>query len=148
MGMVYGAALVALGEEKRLLVANVAATVVQYVLVFVLVPLTASWLGNGTIGAALGRVSSEVVMLVFAWMILPRGVMTLGTWLFAGRVLLAGAVLVAVVEMTLPLVGWLWPLAGVAGGLAYVAALFLLRTVTPSDVRLGVGWVSERLRRG
>jgi O-antigen/teichoic acid export membrane protein len=148
MGMVYGAALVALGEEKRLLVANVAATVVQYVLVFVLVPLTASWMGNGTIGAALGRVSSEVVMLVFAWMILPRGIMTVATWLFAGRVLLAGAILVAVVGATLPLVGWLWPLAGVAGGLAYVAALFVLRTVTPSDVRLGLGWASERLRRG
>ena len=34
MGMVYGAALVALGEERRLLVANVAATVVQYAMVF------------------------------------------------------------------------------------------------------------------
>jgi O-antigen/teichoic acid export membrane protein len=148
MGMVYGAALVALGEERRLLVANVAATVVQYALVFTLVPLTADWLGNGAIGAALGRVSSEVVMLAFAWMILPRGVMTLGTWLFAGRVLAAGAALVAVVMLTLPLVGWLWPLAAVPGGLAYVAALFLLRTVTPSDVRVGIGWVSERLHRG
>jgi O-antigen/teichoic acid export membrane protein len=145
MGMVYGAALVALGKERQLLVANVAATVVQYALVFALVPVTDGWLGNGTIGAALGRVSSEVVMLAFAWMILPRGIMTFGTWLFAGRVLLAGAILVGMVSLTLPLAGWLWPLAAVTGGLAYVAALFVLRTVTPSDVRLGIGWVSERL---
>jgi O-antigen/teichoic acid export membrane protein len=148
MGMVFGAAQVALGEERRLLLANIGATVVQYGLVILLVPVTAAWLGNGTIGAALGRVFSEIVMLVAAQMILPRGVVTLGMWLFAVRVLLAGAVLVGVVAALLPLVGWLWPLAAVVGGLAYLAALFLLRTIRPSDVRLGVDWLAARLRRG
>ena len=55
-------------------------------------------------------------MLAAAQMILPRGIMTVGTWLFAGRVLLAGAVLVAVVSLVLPLVGWLWPLAALVAG--------------------------------
>jgi O-antigen/teichoic acid export membrane protein len=148
MGMVLGAAQVALGQERRLLLANIGATVVQYGLVILLVPVTASWLGNGTIGAALGRVFSEVVMLVAAQFILPRGVVTLGMWLFALRVLLAGAVLVVVVTALLPMAGWLWPLVAVAGGLAYLVALFSLRTIRPSDVRLGVDWLTARLRRG
>ena len=147
MGMVFGAAMVALGEERRLLVANIGATVVQYGLVFALVPVAAAWLGNGAIGAAVGRVLSEVVMLAAAQFILPRGVLTLGMWLFAVRVLLAGVVLVAVATFLLPLVGWLWPLAAVGGGLAYLVALFVLRTIRPSDVQLGVSWVTARLRR-
>jgi O-antigen/teichoic acid export membrane protein len=147
MGMVFGSAMVALGEERRLLVANIGATVVQYGLVFALVPVAAAWLGNGAIGAALGRVLSEVVMLAAAQVILPRGALTLGMWLFAVRVLLAGVVLVAVATFLLPLVGWLWPLAAVGGGLAYLVALFVLRTIRPSDVQLGVGWMAGRLRR-
>jgi O-antigen/teichoic acid export membrane protein len=147
MGMVFGSAMVALGEERRLLVANIVATAVQYGLVFTLVPVAATWLGNGAIGAAFGRVFSEVVMLVAAQIILPRGALTVGMWLFALRVLLAGVVLVAVVTALLPLAGWLWPLAAVAGGLAYLVALFALRTIRPSDVRLGLTWVAARLRR-
>jgi hypothetical protein len=68
-------------------------------------------------------------------------------WLFALRVLLAGAVLVAAVTLLLPIVGWLWPLAALAGGLAYLVALFALRTIRPADVRLGVDWLAARLRR-
>lgn len=147
MGMVFGAAMVALGEERRLLAANIGATVVQYGLVFALVPVAAVWLGNGAIGAAVGRVLSEVVMLVAAQFILPRGALTLGMWLFAVRVLLAGVILVAVATFLLPLAGWLWPLAAVGGGLAYLVALFVLRTIRTSDVQLGVSWVAGRLRR-
>jgi O-antigen/teichoic acid export membrane protein len=147
MGMVFGASLIALGQERRLLLANIAATVVQYSLIFLAVPTAATMLGNGAIGAAVARVASEVVMLVAAQILLPRGVITLGTWAFAGRVLLAGAVLVSAVTWVLPLVGPLWPAAALLGGLAYVACLFLLRTVRPSDVRLAVGWLTERLRR-
>lgn len=147
MGMVFGAGLVALGEEKRLLLANLCATVVQYGLLFLLVPVAASWWENGAIGAALARVAAELVMLVAAQLVLPRGVITVRTWLFAGRVLVAGGLLIAASFATLPLVGPFWPVAAVAGGLAYVAGLFLLRTVRLSDVRMAVGWVTERFRR-
>lgn len=147
MGMVFGAALVALGAERRLLIANVFATVVQYSLLVLTVPIAADWWGNGAMGAAIARVAAESVMLVAAQLFLPRGTLTLGTWLFAVRVLAAGVALAGVVTLVLPLVGPLWPLAGVAGALAYVASLFLLRTVRVSDVRTALGWVTERLHR-
>jgi O-antigen/teichoic acid export membrane protein len=154
MGMVFGSSLVALGRERKLLLANLVATVFQYALMLLAIPLTDAWLGNGALGAAGARVASEVVMLVAAQRILPRGIVTLGTWLYAARVLLAGVVLIGAVAALLPLVDlhWTWsPIAlgavGAVGGLAYVAALFALRTVRPSDVRLALGWLTERLRQ-
>lgn len=155
MGMVFGSSLVALGEERKLLVANAIATLVQYAIMLVTIPLTESWLGNGGIGAAASRVASEVVMLVAAQVVLPRGIVTLGTWLFAARVLLAGGALIGVAALLLPVVAGLLPvpeivqvgLVGAVGGLAYVAALFALRTVRVSDVSMAVGWFTERLRK-
>lgn len=144
MGMVFGTGLIALGDERRLLLANVGATVVQYGLLWLAVPIATSWFGNGALGAAFSRVASEVVMIVAAQMLLPRGIMTLGTWLFAGRVLLAGGVLILV---SMPLLNLFWPLAAVVGGLGYLAALFLLRAARPSDVIEALGWVQARLRR-
>lgn len=155
MGMVFGASLVALGEERKLLIANTVATMVQYAIMLATIPLTEAWLGNGGIGAAGARVASEVVMLAAAQLILPRGLVTLSMWLFAGRVLLAGGALIGVVGAVLPLAEAMVPLpeliqaglVGAVGGLAYVAALFALRTVRVSDVRLALGWLTERARK-
>ena len=68
----------------------------QYALCGWPVPLADAWFGNGALGAAFARVASEAVMLIAAQILLPRGIMTLGTWFFAGRVLLAGGVLIPV----------------------------------------------------
>jgi len=144
ISMVFGTGLMALGDERRLLLANVAATALQYVLLVPAVPLATAWIGNGALGAAFTRVASEFVMLVAVQVLLPRGMVTLRTWLFAVRVLVAGAVLVAVSSALLSVA---WPLAAMAGGLAYLATLFLVRAVRPSDLRLMIGWVRATLRR-
>ena len=62
--MVFGTGLMALGDERRMLLANVVATVVQYGILIVAVPLAQAWIGNGVLGAAFSRVASEFVMLV------------------------------------------------------------------------------------
>ena len=77
IGMVFGTGLMALGEERRMLLANVVATVVQYGILLVAVPLATDWIGNGVLGAAFSRVASEFVMLVAAQILLPRGMVTL-----------------------------------------------------------------------
>jgi O-antigen/teichoic acid export membrane protein len=144
MGMVFGTGLVALGDERRMLLANVLATVVQYGLLWLAVPVASQMLGNGALGAAFSRVVSEVVMIAAAQVLLPRGMLTLGMWWFAGRVFLAAVALIAV---AMPLLDVAWPLAAVAGGLAYITALFLLRTARPRDVKLAVDWAMARARR-
>ena len=144
IGMVFGTGLMALRDERRLLLANVGSTVVQYGLFWLAVPLTAAWLGNGGIGAAVSRVVGECVMLVAAIALLPRGVTSLGTWLFAGRVLLAGA---AMVVVSMLLIGWFWPVAAVLGGLTYAVALVLLRTIRLSDAAEALTWLRGRLHR-
>jgi O-antigen/teichoic acid export membrane protein len=144
MGMVFSGGLVALGDERRLLLALLGTTLAQYLLLWLLVPLADAWFGNGALGAAFARVASEAVMLVAAQVLLPRGIMTLGTWLFAGRVLLAGGALIAV---SLSLLQVAWPLAAMAGGLTYILALWVLRVVRRSDAREGLAWAQARIRR-
>jgi O-antigen/teichoic acid export membrane protein len=144
MGMVFSAGLVALGDERRMLLALLGTTLAQYAILWVAVPLADAWFGNGAIGAAVARVASEAVMLVAAQILLPRDIMTLGTWLFAGRVLLAGG---ALILASLPLIEVAWPLAAIAGGLTYVGALLVLRTIRPSDVQEALEWMQGRLRR-
>jgi O-antigen/teichoic acid export membrane protein len=144
ISMVFGTGLMALGDERRLLLANVAATALQYILLVPAVPLATAWIGNGALGAACTRVASELVMLAAVQVLLPRGMVTLGTWLFAGRVLVASAVMVAVSTLLLSVA---WPLAALAGGLAYLGTLFVVRAARPSDVRLMIAWASATLRR-
>jgi O-antigen/teichoic acid export membrane protein len=141
IGMVFGTGLIALGDERRLLAANVGATIVQYGLFLVAVPIARAWFDNGVLGVAISRVISELVMLAAAQILLPRGIITWRVWLFAVRVLLAGGALVAA---SLPLIDLAWPLAAVVGGLAYVLALFLVRAVRPSDVVTIAAWMKAR----
>ena len=51
------------------------------------------------------------------------------------------------VAVSTRLLGVAWPLAALAGGLAYLATLFLVRAVRPSDLRLMIGWGQAAIRR-
>jgi O-antigen/teichoic acid export membrane protein len=114
ISMVFGTGLMALGDERRLLLANVTATALQYVLLVPVVALATDWIGKGALGAAFTRVASEFVMLV---------------------------------AVSSPLLSVAWPLAALAGGLAYLATLFLVRAVRPADLRLTIDWMQAAIRR-
>lgn len=75
--MVLGTGLISLADAGWLLL-NAVLTVLQYAVLFVGVPIAQEYLGNGSLGAVLGRMFSELVMVAGALVILPQGVIRWG----------------------------------------------------------------------
>jgi O-antigen/teichoic acid export membrane protein len=147
ISMVLGTALIALGDERRWLLANVVATVAQFVVLFAVIPLAEERLGNGAIGAAVARITAESIMLLSAQILLPRGMIGWGAWLFVARVAVVG---IAATAAVLPLVERSMIVAGALWVLTYGVGLLILRVVRPSDlatvVRVTVATLRRRVR--
>jgi len=131
ISMVLGTALIALGYERRWLLVNAVATAMQYVVLFLGIPFTESQFGNGTIGAAAGRIVAEVMMVSGALILLPRGMIDWACWFYVARAALVGT------GSTLAILA-LAPtsiiLAGLAGGTVFGCGQLLLRTVRLADL--------------
>lgn len=144
ISMVLGTALIALEQERRWLLVNLVATVLQYLVLFTVIPATEARFGNGMLGAAVGRIVAELVMVTGALLLLPRGMIGWSTGFFVARVALsgvvAGAAVLSVLEMSTVL-------AGAVGLVVYPAGLLLVRAVRPSDLVTVVQLTGETLRR-
>jgi O-antigen/teichoic acid export membrane protein len=144
IGMVLGTGLIALGDERRWLLANGVATATMFPLLYFGIPLAQERLGDGLIGAAVARTMPELVMVVAALVLLPRWALPASAWLVPIRVMIAGAVLIGVAM----LVGErLWPLGIAAGSLAFVLLLLGLGVTRPADLVLALAWARARMRR-
>jgi PST family polysaccharide transporter len=144
LGMVLGAALIALGTERGWLVVNVVTTLVCAGLGLVAVPLFEAWVQNGALGLAVVRNVCEVVMIGGALMLLPRGIVDWRTVGVGVRVTLAGCALAATTAALTAV--WI-PLAVAAGGAVYLALLLVLGVVRPTDVLAVRGVALEMLAR-
>ncbi|MDP3939878.1 MAG: flippase [Deltaproteobacteria bacterium] len=98
-----------------------------------LIPLCQTRFGNGGIGSASAMLFTEVVMLVAAFLLIPRATLVPALWRDLGRILAAVA----------GMIGVAWLLRGVssaitipASGAAYVALIFLLGGIDREDVAL------------
>ena len=144
ISMVLGSALIALERERCWLLVNLAATTVQYVVLFTVIPWTEARFGNGMVGAAVGRIGAELVMVTGALILLPRGMIGWSTGFFVARVALAGVVAGAAVLSVLELSMFL---AGAVGLIVYPAGLLLVRAVRPADLVSVVAATKEAFRR-
>jgi len=144
ISMVLGTALIALGQERRWLLVNGVATVLQYVVLFTVIPATEAYYGNGMLGAVVGRIGAELVMVVGALLLLPRGMIGWSAGLLVARVVLAGvfsgAMALAVLDVSIVL-------AGAVGAVLYPTVLLLLRVVRPTDLVTAVTVTREALWR-
>lgn len=131
IGVVLGTGMIALGQERRLLGLNIAATIVSAGSLPALLVLSAPWTGDAAVGAGLARLLTECVMVFGAAWSLPRGTFDWTTVTALIRIVLAGGALAAVTTALLPMSP---ELAGVVGGLLFVACTLLLRVVLVSEL--------------
>lgn len=131
VGMVLGAGLIAIGDERRWLVVNGFATLMTAVGAWLAITASDSWFHNGAIGAAVVRVLGEVIMIVGALFLLPRGTLDWQTTSLTVRTVIASTAVVLVAsslgEVSIVL-------AGAAGGATYAIALLVLRVVRLTEV--------------
>jgi len=144
ISMVLGTGLIGLGQERRWLLVNAVATGLQYVVLFLAIPAMQDAWGNGSIGAVLGRIVAELVMVAGAMILLPRGMIGWSAWFFVAR-----TAVVALAAGTAAL--WLLDLsmivAGAAGFLTYGAGLLLLQVIRPGELRSLVQVTLTTVRR-
>jgi O-antigen/teichoic acid export membrane protein len=131
IGIVLATGMMALGQERQLLAVNVVATVVTASAIPLVIPALAGWTENGSIGAGVVRIATELVMVVGAAFCLPRGIVDWEILDTVGRIVLAAGGLVAVTTILLPLSP---ELAAVSGGVAFVLGVLLLRVVQVSEL--------------
>jgi O-antigen/teichoic acid export membrane protein len=130
--MVVGTTLMASDRQRQQAVLALCAIPFNIGLNLFLIPFAQQQWGNGGMGSALATVVTEATIMVFWFSLLPRGTMA-G---FRGRVVVKGCV--AGIAMTVGAFGLVYfgvaeLAAGVAGALAYVALLFLLRTFDEAE---------------
>jgi O-antigen/teichoic acid export membrane protein len=132
LDMVLGTALMARNDERRWLHVALVASVFNPTLNLILIPFFQRTTENGAVAAAIVTVLTELVILAGAFILLPKGMVDRGTLLMGGRVLLAGLCLWAVAAILHPM---FVPLAVATGGLVYLAAILVLRVITPDEIR-------------
>lgn len=138
--MVLGAALIAQHSEHRWLRVFIVAALTNVGLNVVLIPVTEYLWSNGAIGSSIVSIASELVMLVGAILLLPRGILGREALSLAVRVSLAGAALFVVANQLLAIN---LVVAIVGGGLTYLGSVLLLRAVTIDEV-LGVSRIARQ----
>ncbi len=144
ISMVLGTGLIGLGQERRWLLVNAVATGLQYVVLFLAIPAMQDAWGNGSIGAVLGRIVAELVMVAGAMILLPRGMIGWSAWFFVAR---TAVVALAAVAAVLWLLDLSMIVAGAAGFLTYGAGLLLLQVIRPGELRSLVQVTLTTVRR-
>jgi len=150
LDMMLGTTLIALGLEHKWLVVGLVACVVSPAWNMVAIPFTQNVLGNGGVGAALGSILTECVMLVGALVLIPRGILSRSVALVAVRTVLAALPFIVITRLLLSLDVWL-PVALAPGSLAFAAGVVILRVITLSELRvaanLGLRMTQSRFSR-
>jgi O-antigen/teichoic acid export membrane protein len=133
INMILGTVIVAVDRQRQWLVISIVAAIINPVLNLVAIPATARWFGNGAIGAAFVTVLTEAIPTVGCLILRPSGVLDRATARVMGRIVVAGSAMIPVVMFLGARPLWLQILGGIV---AYITASALLRTVTPSDLRV------------
>jgi len=147
--MLVGTTAFAMDQQSRWVKAMALATTLNVLLALVLIPLFDRGYGNGAIGAALASVVSELVQLAIGLRLVPVGIIDRSVLVSFAKAAAAAMVMVAVVGMTKSFQNpGLAPLV-LVGGVAYLAALLVVRGVSPSEIRaLALTWAQARRSTG
>jgi O-antigen/teichoic acid export membrane protein len=132
VGMVLGTTLMAVSHERRLVFVAIVATTVNVVANLIAIPYLQDLTGNGSIGAALSTVASEIVMVIGALVFIPKRLLDARTIWVSARVTAAGVATVVAGTALLPVSV---PLGVLAGALAYFTVAASTRVLTIEDIR-------------
>jgi O-antigen/teichoic acid export membrane protein len=128
--ILMGGFMVATDRQNIWTIVMAVATGATIVLDLIFIPLMQNLYGNGAMGGALSYVVTELLMVTVGLRYLPEGTLDRQRVSMAGRVVLAGLAMVAVV----------WPLRNLfiaipvaAGAVVYVTMILLLRAVSDEN---------------
>jgi O-antigen/teichoic acid export membrane protein len=130
--VIIGTALVASDRQRQWSLVALASAILNPAMNFVLIPETQSAFDNGAIGAAAATLATEVFVFACGLRLIAPNVLGREDAEFCWRWILTGLAM-AVVTWLLRDLGIV--VAGSLGLLAYVGAVFLLRTVSIEEIR-------------
>ncbi len=144
--MILASLAVAIGQERQWVKISAFAVCIFPPLYISLIWWFQTNLSNGAIGAALANFIGETLLLIWAWVMLPARVRQ-ERILYQGAQILALslAMLASVVglqQLRMPL-----PIYVPVGALVYLAGAWLLRLVTPGQIRVALTSLGRRDRR-
>ena len=140
--MILATALIAKDRQKAWVMVGCVAAVFNPAVNLFAIPATRHAYSNGAIGASIVTVATELLMMVGAIWLRPSGVLDRHTSLFMGRTLLAALLMVPAVLM---LGGAPLALKVLVGAATFGFGALVLRLVTISDCRMGVGQIRRFL---
>ena len=135
--------LMAIGRERRWIAFVAAACFLNPAINWLLIPATEASFGNGAIGAALGKLVTEVLFMVCTLRALPVGIFGAESWRVAARAAALGVALGAFL-LGSRAIGAPWVLAGALGGTGYLAAAVWCRLLPPDVTTWVVGSLLRR----
>ncbi len=147
---VLGRFLVATDRTNAWTFALLGGIVLAFPLNFALIPWTVQNFGNGAIGAALRLLFTEFLMVLFAFWMLPKGMLNRENASTALRIFAAGGVMVAACWFVKDMFIVVPILVGVA---TYALMIVVLRVLKAEDIDMAVNAIRGalaqlRLRRG
>ncbi|MGB5760810.1 MAG: oligosaccharide flippase family protein, partial [Acidimicrobiales bacterium] len=137
---ILGMFLIAMDKQRQWTMFIVLGALLTIPLDLVLVPFFDANYQNGAIGAVLGFLITESIVLAGAIYLLPRGSLDRSSALFAVRAIVAGAVMAGAVMLV---IGINLPITILVGALTYGLMVSLLRLVTSEDRQV----IRNQLRR-
>lgn len=139
--MVLGTVVMALGRERQLVRAGLAAGVLNVACNLIAIPFFEHIAGNGPIGASIVTGLTEVWMFFAAIILIPKHLRDSRLIWLSMRVALAAMAAAVLAMQVLPVVSLVG--AALAGSVTYAILAALLQVVSIEDVR----YVTERLQR-
>lgn len=128
--ILFGRFLIAADRQNAWTIVMALATLATVLLDALLIPWCAAQFHNGAIGGALSFVVTEAAMMLMGLYLLPKGSLQLANLWTAGRVLIAGILMLLVVW---PLQHFFIAIPIFVGALTYLSLIFLLRLVPRED---------------
>ena len=143
MDMILATALTAKDRQKAWLVVGCVAVVFNPMVNLIAIPFANHRYGNGAIGASVVTVATEVVMMIGAIYLRPKGVLDRTTWSFLARTVVASLVMIPPVMLAAHA-----PLAVkvVIGAVTFSVACVCLRLVPIRASRDGLQQVLKSIR--
>ncbi|MBF6612554.1 MAG: flippase [Chloroflexi bacterium] len=144
--MILASLAVAIGQERQWVKISAFAVCIFPPLYVSLIWWFQTNLANGAVGAALANFIGETLLLMWAWIVLPARVRQ-GKVLYRGAQILALSAMMLVVVVGLQQLHMPLPIYVPVGALVYLAGAWLLRLVTPGQVRVVLTSLGRRNRR-
>jgi O-antigen/teichoic acid export membrane protein len=144
LDVVLGTVVVAIDRQRQWIVVGAVAAVFNPLANLIAIPYATRTFDNGALGAAFTTLLTEVILLVGALLIIPKGLLDRHTLKLGGRIVLASAAMVPVVL----LLGSAPLLVQIAmGAVAYAVSSLALKTISFDDVRELRSSIGRRGRR-